>query len=145
MACNHSPFTFNGIDLNSSGPCHPNSTAFSLFQNKSLFKLHWKTHYCPESVTVETFFTNIAKTVSLLCRSWAGFETISAKLGSISHESFLRQYPMYTPSDDDFNVLCHGDMWINNFLYKYDEDQHPIGVKIVNELFGNILGRMWII
>lgn len=111
---------------------HINLNAFILFKNKLLFKRHSKTHYCSKSVTVETFFMNIAKTISLLCHSWAGFETISTKLGAISHEAFLQQYLMYPPPEDKFNVLGHGDMWINNFLFKYDANGHPMGVKIVN-------------
>lgn len=110
-------------------------TKYFLAQNKSIIRMYSKAHYCPESVTVETFFTNIAKTISLVSRTWAGFEEISAKLGAISHEAFLRQYPLYTLSEDDFNVLCHGDMWVNNFLFKYNESGQPIGIKIVSKSY----------
>lgn len=130
MACDHRSFIFNGIDATIE---LSSSHLFALFhfQNKPLLKRQFKGHYCPESVIVETFFTNIANTITLLSRSWPGFEAISAKLGSISHEAFLRQYPMYKTSDADFNVLCHGDMWINNFLYKYNASRQPIDVQIV--------------
>lgn len=108
---------------------------FSFFQQIGLFEDLLKPYYCPENKMEERFFSNIAKTVSLLSHSWVGFEEISAKLGAISHEAFLQQYPMYVPSDDEFNVLNHGDMWINNFLFKYDASGYPKEIQIVNDFF----------
>jgi len=42
----------------------------------------------------------------------------------------------YTPKDK-FNVVCHGDYWNNNFLFKYDKSNKcrcnaPIGIKILD-------------
>ena len=34
--------------------------------------------------------------------------------------------------ESSFNVLNHGDMWINNFLFKYDEDQKLVDLKLVD-------------
>lgn len=32
---------------------------------------------------------------------------------------------------DRFNVLNHGDMWINNIFFKYDENREPIEAMMV--------------
>lgn len=38
------------------------------------------------------------------------------------------------PEDsDDFCVLNHADMWVNNHMYKYDENNFPTDVAFVRE------------
>lgn len=138
MACNYSSFIFKGIFAWEACKLSIYISAVH-FQNKSIFKGLLKPYWCPEHVTEENLYTNIAKTVSHLSRSWTGFETISAKLGAITHEAFLRQYPKYVTSDDEFNVLNHGDMWVNNFLFKYDASGQPKDIRIVSEIHVDLM------
>ncbi|XP_046750304.1 uncharacterized protein LOC124413628 [Diprion similis] len=37
--------------------------------------------------------------------------------------------------EDDFNVLNHGDAWINNMMFRYDEDHNPIDHMFVDFQF----------
>ncbi len=32
---------------------------------------------------------------------------------------------LYAPNPNGFNVLCHGDAWFNNMLFKHDKDNKP--------------------
>lgn len=37
-----------------------------------------------------------------------------------------------SPSSKHKNVLCHGDLWANNILYKYDKDKKPIECCLID-------------
>ncbi|KAG7211764.1 hypothetical protein KM043_011009 [Ampulex compressa] len=37
-----------------------------------------------------------------------------------------------TPSSKHKNVLCHGDLWANNILFKYDADEKPVECCLID-------------
>lgn len=37
-----------------------------------------------------------------------------------------RLFDLAKKDDSRFNVLCHGDMWCNNMMFKYDEDTQKL-------------------
>ncbi|KAK8735064.1 hypothetical protein OTU49_017443 [Cherax quadricarinatus] len=47
---------------------------------------------------------------------------------SNSSDVFLEQIKKSPP----FDVLCHGDCWINNLLFKYDETGVPVDVRLLD-------------
>ncbi|TRY72439.1 hypothetical protein TCAL_08149 [Tigriopus californicus] len=44
---------------------------------------------------------------------------------------FARRAALLTPDNSEFNVLNHGDVWFNNFLFKYDNGQ-PVEMCLVD-------------
>lgn len=53
-----------------------------------------------------------------------------AKLGEKIYELGIE---VTKPRDDDFNVINHGDFWVNNMLFKYDDG------KPVDHIFVSML------
>ncbi|XP_067007735.2 uncharacterized protein [Anabrus simplex] len=47
---------------------------------------------------------------------------------------FFQMYELIKPSKKYRNVVSHGDLWINNFLYKYDDadDETPVDLRLVD-------------
>eukprot|EP00095_Tigriopus_kingsejongensis_P007654 maker-scaffold116_size340332-snap-gene-1.11 protein:Tk07654 transcript:maker-scaffold116_size340332-snap-gene-1.11-mRNA-1 annotation:"GH19368" len=45
---------------------------------------------------------------------------------------FERRGRLFTPTEGEFNVLNHGDMWFNNMLFKYGSDGGPKEVRFVD-------------
>lgn len=37
-----------------------------------------------------------------------------------------RLYDLVKPSDKFYNVICHGDLWNSNILFKYDDENNPV-------------------
>lgn len=46
--------------------------------------------------------------------------------------AFDKLIDCFERKDNEFNVLCHGDFWMANFLFKYDDNGKPIKVKFVD-------------
>lgn len=70
---------------------------------------------------------------------WPGFEKIAQKIRNIPQEAYDNIYKSYMPQEGGFNVITHGDMYINNILFRYDENGKPIDIKIVSNLHFFIL------
>lgn len=49
-----------------------------------------------------------------------------------SKYSFDKMLEIVKPTANSISVLCHGDSWINNFLFKYDENGKVLHAKLVD-------------
>lgn len=96
---------------------------FEWFKNKIVYQ---------NAPSVQSFFRNIAKGVSNAARNWPGFEAIAEKLLNIPQRAYDNVYKSYLPQEDGFNVLTHGDMFMNNILFRHDHNGKPIGIRFVS-------------
>ncbi|XP_037921006.1 uncharacterized protein LOC119657908 isoform X2 [Hermetia illucens] len=64
---------------------------------------------------------------------WHGYEKIMDKLQYCYKNETLVDKILDTirPSQNDILTICHGDCWVNNFLFKYNEDS-PIDAVFVD-------------
>ncbi|GLH13623.1 Uncharacterized protein GBIM_18155 [Gryllus bimaculatus] len=67
------------------------------------------------------------------CRLWPGYEeyaTLLDEFKTIAMETFLE---VNTPTPDEFTVIVHSDFWVNNMMFRYDEDNpEPKGHRMVD-------------
>lgn len=85
----------------------------------------------PAMPVIRTCIQNYLRGMSKACQKWTGFDEISRKLDAWQDTAFDRACDAHAYDSNDFLVLCHGDLWINNIMYKYDGNGSPIDVIIV--------------
>ncbi|GAB0094450.1 uncharacterized protein DMENIID0001_097570 [Sergentomyia squamirostris] len=69
-------------------------------------------------------------------KTWEGFEDIHKKLEKFKPNLWKRIYECVSRDYDGFRVLNHGDFWVNNFLFKYDEEsEKPLDCILVDFQF----------
>ncbi|KAL7648250.1 UNVERIFIED_CONTAM: hypothetical protein RMT77_000156 [Armadillidium vulgare] len=63
------------------------------------------------------------------------YEKCSNWLLKYAHKLTQHFLDGYNPSNNQFEVLIHGDCWTNNMLFKYNEDEIPVDFRFVDLQF----------
>lgn len=81
----------------------------------------------------EAFIYGGFEYVANMIKSWTSYETLADKVLSIIPKYNELVFEVVNPQNSKFNVINHGDLWINNFLYKFDKNsEKPIDVVFVS-------------
>ncbi|XP_039313572.1 uncharacterized protein LOC105198287 [Solenopsis invicta] len=71
------------------------------------------------------FFIMSVKTLADEIANWPEVKKYSEKIAKLTDHIYQIGIDATEPSEDEFNVINHGDFWVNNMLFKYDNDGKP--------------------
>lgn len=103
-----------------------------VFQNPNLF--HWYTKIVDykNATKLRAFFNDVGKIISNVVKNWPGFQLIATKLANIPDHVHDSMHEHYSPKKNAFNVITHGDMFLNNILFRYNQNGRPIDIRFVS-------------
>lgn len=58
---------------------------------------------------------------------------ISEKILNLSNVIYKKTCEVLVCSENEFKVINHGDVWTNNFLFRYDKQGKPIEQAFVSD------------
>lgn len=112
------------------------ATAVIQTSDKEIFKSH-NIPLIDENVkTFHDMFKNILQDTSDITSYFEGYERIGEKLLQLKDSFVKKGRRIYDVDENAFNVLNHGDLWANNVMYKYDENDEAIDVLMVDFQIG---------
>ncbi|XP_046749907.1 uncharacterized protein LOC124413404 [Diprion similis] len=83
--------------------------------------------------TLTAMFKLGTQTLAKQVAEWSELSPrIAEKILNLSETIYEKGCEAALFREEDFNVLNHGDFWINNMLFQYDNQQKPVGYRFVD-------------
>ncbi|XP_067011170.1 uncharacterized protein [Anabrus simplex] len=86
---------------------------------------------------LEAVIKSSLRSFALEIKTWPGYETYSERLLKLLGNCFDILVKLNNFKEGGFNVLTHGDLWINNMMFKYHEGA-VVDVKFIDLQFSHV-------
>lgn len=92
--------------------------------------------FCKPPITVnettQQYFDGMLNAFMDQIRTWPGYEKYVEKLEKVRTWLPKEWMNVYGETKYPIRVLAHGDLWCNNMMFKYDEENIPTDLVLVN-------------
>jgi hypothetical protein len=103
-------------------------------KDPEIFKPFDESFYCErQRKTIEMFFLSYIKSVANEVEKWPLYsDRFASKLHKLADKTADLLIKDLERNDDDFNVFVHGDLWVNNMMFRYSDNTcEVVGVRYV--------------
>ncbi|XP_069690955.1 uncharacterized protein [Periplaneta americana] len=119
-----------GLDMSHSllvmkylGRYHAASVVLHEKQPEKLQDFMESLHQPSQKEIMENFFKGNLRNVARAVETWPDYkERFASKLHKLADDAFIHYCNSVKRDDEEFNVLCHGDLWLNNMMFRYSEE-----------------------
>lgn len=87
----------------------------------------------PEDSPFVAGFAKMFNAFKMSIRSYGGCDEYADKIEKWDTKNLMTMFiDIAVPMDNGFHVLNHGDLWINNMMFKSDDDGTPLDVSMID-------------
>lgn len=108
------------------------STAVLYQQNPEMFRYHKQSNITENFNPLHLFYQNAVASCIKFAKTFPQLQCYIEKLEKFQEQAVQRMIDVFKRDDQSFNVLNHGDLWVNNLMFHSDANGDADDVLLVS-------------